>query len=79
MKLTKSYLDNLTYDINAACIEVHKFLGPGLLESIYHKCLKHELSLRNIEFKSELLVPINYKAIITDADIRCDLLIEKTQ
>ena len=78
MALTKSYLDELTYKINGAIIEVHRHLGPGLLESIYHKCLKHELTLRNIKFQSELLVPINYKGLVTDADIRCDLLIENT-
>ncbi len=38
--ITKSYLTDLTYQINGAAIEVHKFLGPGLLESVYHKCLK---------------------------------------
>ena len=43
--ITKSYLTDLTYQINGAAIEVHKFLGPGLLESVYHKCLKKELNL----------------------------------
>jgi GxxExxY protein len=46
--ITKSYLKDLIYKVNGAAIEVHKALGPGLLESVYHKCMKHELRLRNI-------------------------------
>ena len=52
MEITKSYLDQLTYEINGAAIEVHKALGPGLLERIYHQCLMHELSIRNINFET---------------------------
>ena len=74
--ITKSYLTDLTYQINGAAIEVHKFLGPGLLESVYHKCLKKELNLREISFKSELLVPIIFKDLEIETDLRCDLFIE---
>jgi GxxExxY protein len=66
----------LTYQINGAAIEVHKFLGPKLLESVYHKCLKKELNLRGISFKSELLVPIIFKDLEIETDLRCDLFIE---
>ncbi len=76
MNLTKSYLTDLTYQINGAAIEVHKFLGPGLLESVYHKCLKKELTERGISFQSELLVPIQFKGIELETDLRCDLFIE---
>ena len=76
MNLTKSYLTDLTYQINGAAIEVHKFLGPGLLESVYHKCLKKELTERSISFQSELLVPIQFKGIELETDLRCDLFIE---
>ncbi|MBM6500566.1 GxxExxY protein [Flavobacterium macrobrachii] len=76
MALTKSYLKDLTYQINGAAIVVHKFLGPGLLESIYHKCLKKELDSRGISFTSELLVPINFKGLDVDTNLRCDLFIE---
>ena len=76
MILSKAYLKDLTYHVNGAAIEVHKVLGPGLLESAYHKCLKHELSLRGIQFLTELLVPVIYKGINIDADLRCDLFIE---
>ena len=74
--ITKSYLTDLTYQINGAAIEVHKFLGPGLLESVYHKCLKKELNLRGISFKSELLVPIVFKDLEIETDLRCNLFIE---
>lgn len=75
-KVTKSYLKDLTYQVNGAAIEVHKALGPGLLESVYHKCLKQELTLRNIKFKSESSVPVIYKGVEIDTNLRCDLLIE---
>ena len=74
--ITKTYLKDLTYKVNGAAIEVHKALGPGLLESVYHKCLKHELTLRGINFFSELKIPIVYKGIDIDAELRFDLLIE---
>ena len=76
MIVTKTYLTDLTYQVNGAAIEVHKALGVGLLESAYHKCLAYELSLRGIAFKTELLVPIYYKGINADSLLRCDLLIE---
>ena len=75
-KLSKEYIKELTYQINGSAIEVHKSLGAGLLESVYHKCLVHELHFRNIKFKSELKVPIEYKGITFESDLRCDLFIE---
>jgi len=78
MSLTKSYLNDLTYQINGAAIEVHKFLGPGLLESVYHKCLKKELTERGISYQSELLVPIQFKGIELETDLRCDLYVENS-
>jgi GxxExxY protein len=74
--VTKSYLKDLIYKVNGAAIEVHKALGPGLLESVYHKCMKHELCLRNINFQSELIIPVNYKGIEIEAELRCDLFVE---
>ncbi len=76
MEITKLYLKDLVYQVNGAAIEVHKALGPGLLESVYHKCLKKELSLRNIKYKSELVVPVSYKGLDIDTELRCDLFIE---
>ena len=74
--ITKTYLKDLVYNVNGCAIEVHKSLGPGLLESVYHKCLIKELSIRDFEFKSELIIPINYKGIEIDANLKCDLFIE---
>lgn len=76
MKLTKKYINDLTYEVNAAIIEVHKILGPSLLEKIYQKCLMHELSLRKIPFKSEISLPFEYKNLDLTTDLRCDLLID---
>ena len=76
MEITKSYLTDLVYKVNGAAIEVHKALGPGLLESVYHKCLAHEMKLRRIKFISEISVPVNYKGLEIDADLRCDFLVE---
>lgn len=73
---TKSYFTDLTYRVNGAAIEVHKAMGPGLLESVYQKCLKYELNQRGIPFLSELIVPVLYKGINLQTDLRCDFFIE---
>jgi len=75
-KITKSYLKDLIYKVNGAAIEVHKQLGPGLLESVYHKCLKKEFEIRNIKYESEVIVSIDYKGLELDTELRCDFLIE---
>ena len=77
MQITKTYLKDLVYKVNGAAIEVHKALGPGLLESVYHQCLKYELAKRKIEFESELIVPVIYDNLELDAHLRCDFLVEK--
>jgi GxxExxY protein len=74
--ITQSYLTDLTYKINGACIEVHKILGAGLLESVYHKCLEQEFLIRNINFKSELKIPVVYKGKNIECDFICDFLVE---
>jgi GxxExxY protein len=78
MKITRSYLKDLVYQVNGAAIEVHKSIGPGLLESIYHQCFKKELELREINYSSELLIPLTYKGHELDSKLRCDLFIENT-
>lgn len=77
MGLTKTEFKELTYQVVGAAIEVHKAIGPGLLESVYHKCLKRELDIKGIFYESELLVPVEYKGIDIEAQLRCDLLVEK--
>lgn len=74
--LTKKYLDDLTYEIIGSAIEVHKIMGRGLLESVYHQCLKEELTHRKINFLTEMKIPVNYKGKTLDIDFRCDLFVE---
>ena len=76
--MTQKYLDELTYEIIGSAIEVHKIVGRGLLESVYHQCLKEELNLRKINFISEMLIPLIYKNKELEANFRCDLLVENT-
>jgi GxxExxY protein len=76
MIVTKTYLTDLTYQVNGAAIEVHKALGVGLLESTYHRCMEYELALRGIAFKTELLVAVQYKGMEIDALLRSDLFVE---
>ena len=74
--ITQQYLTDLTYKINGACIEVHKILGSGLAEVVYHKALEEEFKLRNLNFKSEFQIPVFYKEKKLDCDFKCDFLIE---
>jgi GxxExxY protein len=74
--LTKTQLKDLVYQVNGAAIEVHKRLGPGLLETVYHQCLIKELELRNINSISECNIPINYKGFELESKLRCDILVE---
>jgi GxxExxY protein len=75
--MDKKIVNEITYKIIGAAIDVHRTLGPGLLESVYHKCLKQEFILRGINFKSELSVELKYKGIDIDTDLRCDFLVEE--
>ena len=68
--------DSLTGKIIGAALEVHKYLGPGLLESIYEECLCHELGLRKISFERQKPVNIQYKDLTTTFDYRIDLIVE---
>lgn len=76
MELTQTYLDNLTYEVVGAAIEVHKNIGSGLLESVYHECIKEELNHRKINFLTKMKTPLKYKERILDIDFRCDLFVE---
>ena len=66
----------MTRKIIGAAIEVHKTLGPGLLESIYQACLQRELTSRNMQFVVQRPVPIVYKGLKLDAVYRIDLIVE---
>jgi GxxExxY protein len=66
----------LTEQIIGAAMEVHKALGPGLLESVYEECLCHELHLRGLRFQRQVTVPVIYKGVSLDCGYRLDLIVE---
>ena len=77
--MTKQELDALASKIIGCAIEVHKELGPGLLESVYHKCLKVALEEEGFDVESELWLPVYFRGRkITDEGFRIDLLVDNT-
>jgi len=66
----------LTHEIIGAAIEVHRTLGPGLLESAYEECLARELKLRRIPFERQKPIPLIYKDVKLDCGYRIDLLVD---
>ena len=72
---TEMELNRITEQIIGAAIEVHKVLGPGLLESAYEECLCHELSLRDIPFERQKPLAVEYKGCKLDCGYRLDLLV----
>jgi GxxExxY protein len=69
--------DPLTGNVVDAAIEVHRQLGPGLLESAYQPCLAHELALRSVSFRREVPLPIVYKESHLECGYRMDLVVEE--
>ncbi len=69
------YQEQLTGQMIGAAIEVHKQLGPGLLESTYQACLCHELELRGISFECQKPLPLDYKGVKLECGYRIDLLV----
>ncbi|MBK8619155.1 MAG: GxxExxY protein [Anaerolineales bacterium] len=74
--MTGQSINQTTEAVIGAAIEVHKHLGPGLLESAYEECLCHELSLRNIPFQKQVPLPVVYKGTKLDCGYRVDLLVK---
>lgn len=70
--------EELTNQIIGAAIEVHRALGPGLLESAYEECLCHELHLRGLSFRRQVELPIAYKGVRLDCGYRLDVVIADT-
>jgi len=68
--------EQLSEAIIGAAIEVHRALGPGLLESAYHRCLAREFGLKGIRFEREVELPIEYKGICLDCGYRMDFVVE---
>ncbi len=69
--------NELTHQIIGAAIEVHRLLGPGLLESAYEECLAHELTLRNLKHRRQVPVPVVYKGIKLECGYRMDIVVEE--
>lgn len=69
--------EKLTERVLGAATEVHRELGPGLLESTYEKCLVHELRLHGIDAERQVSQPIEYKGLFLDEGYRIDILVEK--
>jgi len=67
--------NELSQAVIGAAMEVHRALGPGLLEAAYHDCLMHELELRSIEFQSEVILPVRYKGREVSQAYRADLIV----
>ena len=68
--------DSLTERVIGAALEVHRYLGPGLLESVYTIALEHELLARGVSFSSEVSLAVEYKGARLDKALRIDLLVE---
>ncbi len=68
--------DDLSNRVIGCAIEVHRELGPGLLESTYEQCLAHELKLRGIAFTLQQPLPVTYKGLHLDCGYRVDVLVE---
>jgi len=75
-RISKKYLNELTYKVIGCAIEVHKCLGPGLLESVYEKCFIKELDLQGLKYRNQIIIPIDYKGLKVDTELRLDVLVE---
>jgi GxxExxY protein len=69
--------DPRTSPIIGAAIEVHRLLGPGLLESAYEECLCHELYLRGLSFERQVALPVSFKGVLLDCGYKIDLVVEQ--
>ena len=74
--MTKKYVNGLCYEIIGAAIEVHKELGPGLLESVYEKCLIYVLKEKGLKIESQMKIPLFFRGMSLDIDLKLDLLVE---
>jgi len=70
-------INELTEAIIGAAIEVHRLLGPGLLESAYVQCLCHELALQRLVFRQQVQLPVDYKGTRLDCGYRIDILVDE--
>ena len=75
-KTTKEESDRLSHEILGAALEVHRTIGPGLLESAYEQCLAYELAQRGLIFEKQKQLPLHYKNVHLDCGYRLDFLVE---
>jgi len=75
--MTQKYINDLTHSIIGSAIEVHKELGPGLLESVYEKCLVHLLKEKGYLVDVQQKVPLIFRGLHIDCDLRFDILVER--
>ena len=75
--MEKKSFDKLSHQIIGCAIEVHRRLGPGLLESTYEQCLAHELTAHKIDFKLQHPIPITYKDVQIDCGYRIDMFVHE--
>lgn len=76
--MTQKYLDGLTYQVIGAAIEVHKELGPGLLESVYEKCLVQVIKEKGLKVSFQQKVPVIFHGIYLECELRYDIMVEET-
>ncbi|MBI5404306.1 MAG: GxxExxY protein [Ignavibacteriae bacterium] len=74
--MTQKYINDLAYKIVGCAIEVHKNLGPGLLESIYEKCLLEELKEKKLIYNSQVQIPLIYKNKSLECNLILDIIVE---
>jgi GxxExxY protein len=73
--MNKREINQIGFEIISCAIDVHKELGPGLLESVYEKCMIHELLSRGFETKSQVKVPVVYKGVHLETDLKADIVV----
>ena len=73
--ITQKYINEISYEIIGCAIEVHRYLGPGLLESVYEACFIEELKNAGLSVRSQLYIPINYKGKDLGGSLKLDLLV----
>ena len=76
-KSMNTALNKLSYEVIGAALEVHRTLGPGLLESSYRKCLCRELAVRQVSYQKEWPLPLNYKGLRLDCGYRMDIVVAR--
>jgi GxxExxY protein len=76
VQITQKYINEITYEVIGCAIEIHKHLGPGLLESVYEKCFRKELTLRSLKYQTQQWIPIEYKGLLLDAELKLDFIVE---